>query len=313
MPCSLIDCPFYDETRKGCGLSVGAGSSVYGPISGDSLVYASIEIGRALAEKNFISFRAKGSSMYPCLKQGDTLFVMPCEIDAANVGDIAVIRRNGMLIAHRIFSKGEEGHLPCIVTSSDRHHGNDGPTCQSDFLGIVSRAERNQRPLNLDLQEPGALDKLSVSLWEGWNWHVKPWVVRLLDNLQQQLFYRALATAYFRIRYPKPVVTVQLPLKPMPQTDLYRVFSVSGFNLANVQQRGQAVVEWAMQLEFQKKVPAARVTFVCRPEGCPDGSGWHVGQSWSRIRYRGAGLEARLIDEATKILGRSGFSLSNHQ
>lgn len=271
---------------------------------------ASFEIGRAFAGRKYQSFTAIGTCMYPCLKQGDVLFIDNCSIESAQVGDIAVIRQNGVLKGHRIISIGVDDTLGVfIVTRPDRtHYDNDAPTFQDGFLGIVSGAERNGKSLPLDALKPDWLDLLKVKLREWMHWRARPVIVRFLSRIQQLLPYRLIASAYLRLRYPEPVVSVRVPLKPMQHTDFFQTFSAADFNLTEVQQKGQAVSEWSVQLEFRKKVLAASVTFVHHPDGCPAGGGWYLFHSWSRNRYRGAGLEACLIGEARKIFQRSGAS-----
>lgn len=248
--------------------------------------------------------------MYPCLKQGDSLHIEPCFVENAKVGDIAIIRRNGALLGHRIISKGvDDGRGPFIVTCPDRNaHGDDGPTWQNEFLGIVSDAKRKGRALQLEPQKLHRFDLVKVSLWEWWNWHTKTTISRHLGFIQQQWPYRILASAFMHLLYSEPEVSVCVPLKPMQKADLCQVFPAAGFNLSTVQQKGKAVAEWSLQLELQKKIPAAWITFVRQPDSCPEGGGWRVGRSWTRIRYRGAGLEARLMEEARKIFSRSGES-----
>ncbi|NTU52715.1 MAG: hypothetical protein HGA97_03245 [Chlorobiaceae bacterium] len=278
--------------------------------NGEGLVSTSFEIGSALVGRKLQFFTAKGTCMYPCLKQGDVLYVDPCSIESAQVGDIAVIRSHGILNGHRIISKGFDDALGAfIVTRPDRNrYDSDAPTYQDGLLGIVSGAERKGKRIQLHPLKLSWLDLLKIELWERMLWQAKPAIVRFLNPVQQFMPYRAIASLYLRVRYPEPVISVHVPLKPMQQSDFFQVIPAADFNLTTVQQKGRAVVEWSVQFEFRKKVPAASVTFVHRPDGCPEGSGWYRLHSWSRIRYRGAGLESRLVDEAQRIFQRSGAS-----
>lgn len=306
----MIDCPFFIDKESACGLISHLEPPVSGRGSKQGLVSASLEIGRKLAGLHGFSFAATGTCMYPCIKQGDILFVDPCAIGNAKVGDVAVIRRNGLLVGHRIISKGvDKEHGEWIVTRADRYAVSDGPTYQDGMLGVISCVERKGTVVSLDPVRLRGLELLEVFLWEWWHWKAKPGVARYLSFIQQMLLYRFFAARYLSARYPAPDFSVRVPLKPMQQTDLFQVFPASGLDLSLVQQRDAPVAQLMVQLEFQRKVPAAWVILIRRPVGCPDGGGWYVGRSWCRNRYRGAGLENRLIAEARNIIGRSGETI----
>lgn len=305
MHCRLIDCPFFDSGIDACGLVF------YQNRSAERLILASLDIGRSLADRQRITFKAQGTCMYPCIRQGDTLRVEPVTAVAANVGAIAVIRRGNTLLAHRIVSKGCDERGAYIVTCPDRSSlGNDGPTHDDGLLGVVVQAERNGTDISLDPVRLGGHEQIKVSLWEWWHWRVKSVVIRNFGVIQRLFPYRFLAAGLLRIRYPSAAFSVRVPLKPLQRTDLSQVFQVSDFDVNAVKQKGYPVAEWVLQLEFRKRVPAAWVRFVRRPDNCPYGGGWYANCSWTRLRYLGAGLEARLVKKGEDILSRDGHFLS---
>lgn len=308
MQCRLIDCPFFDAGTSECGLTL------YHNRPTERLVLASLDIGRALADRQRITFTAQGTCMYPCIRQGDILRVEPVAAVNAKVGDVAVIRRGDTLLAHRIIDKGYDDLGAYIVTCPDRTSlGNDGPTHNEELLGIVVQAERNGVKLSLDPIRLRRVELIKVSLWEWWHWQAKSAIFRSYGAIQRLFPYRYLAAGLLHMKYPSPAFSVRVPLKPMQRTDLCQVFQVLDFDVNAVQQRGAPVVEWILQLEFRNRVPAAWVRFVRRPDNCPDGGGWNAVSSWSRLRYRGAGLEARLIRQGEHILNRSGHALCHNR
>jgi len=55
-----------------------------------SLVTASLELGRVLADCGKVTFRAQGTCMYPCIQPGDMLHIESRTTEQVQVGDIAV-------------------------------------------------------------------------------------------------------------------------------------------------------------------------------------------------------------------------------
>ena len=63
---------------------------------------ASLSIGRVLADRDGVTFRAQGTCMYPTLRPGDVLRVRSCSARDVSVGDIAVCRTPEYLFSHRV-------------------------------------------------------------------------------------------------------------------------------------------------------------------------------------------------------------------
>lgn len=310
MICRLSRCAFHEAKGENCFLSYLCDVPAEESFRNPSLVTASLDVGRALAHRQRMLFVAKGTCMYPCLKQGDILHVNPCSVEDAKEGDIAVIRRNTNLLGHRIIGKGVDDSLGSyIVTRSDRSSlGDDGPTWQDSLLGVVCEAERQGKALKLVPMKLHGLELIKVSIQEWWNAQAKSALVGYLSNIQQLAIYRPLVGGWLRMRYPDPYFLVRVPLSPRQKTDFHQQFPATGFDLRTVRQQDGEVVSWSIQIEIPKQVPAAQLSLVFRPDDCPDGGGWQIWRSWCRIRYRGAGLETRLVEEAQRIIARSGGS-----
>ena len=93
------------------------------------LSVASLEIGRVLADRDGVTFRAQGTCMYPTIRQGDVLRIRSCAASQVTVGEIAVCRTPEFLFSHRVIATGERDGRPFVVTRSDRNLGEgDGPT-----------------------------------------------------------------------------------------------------------------------------------------------------------------------------------------
>ena len=120
------------------------------PAAQHTLSLASLDIGRALAERDTITFRAQGTCMYPTVRSGDVFRIQPSPVGDVAVGDIAVCCGQGYLFGHRVIGKGEKLGRAYIITRPDRsRQGNDGPTFDENLLGIVREIKRKGKPVPL--------------------------------------------------------------------------------------------------------------------------------------------------------------------
>ena len=277
----------------------------------NSLVVESLEIGRALADHGMAKFRARGSCMYPCVRPGDTLHIESHRIEDIKVGDVAVVRRDGSLFGHRTIAKGEDEGGPYIVTRPDRcNHGSDGPTHEEDILGVVNKIERRGRQVSTEPIPLKGFAKARISLWEWWNLDAQPRLITGLVRVQRLRLYERVAALCVKAVRPQLRYEVRLPLKPGQSHDLYQVFPPDRFSVDQPLQQGKPVTEWTLALYLNAmRIPAGWATMIRRPESCPRGEGWHIVDSWVRIRYRGAGLEDMIHQQAKKILAHSGAGL----
>ena len=62
-------------------------------------------------ENGLLLFKTRGVSMYPTILTGDTLLVKKTEGKALKKGDVAVYKRNGLLIAHRVIGQSNGVYL----------------------------------------------------------------------------------------------------------------------------------------------------------------------------------------------------------
>jgi len=85
-----------------------------------------------------------GSSMYPTLKAGDSLKIMPFAHNEVRVGDVIVFLRpnNKFYIAHRVVSVNASG----VRTRGDNNHKIDTWVLHSEeIIGKVVSAQRGKR------------------------------------------------------------------------------------------------------------------------------------------------------------------------
>ena len=270
------------------------------------LIVHSLEIGKALAEHDRAILHAKGMCMYPLVRPGDRLHIHSRCVEQVNIGDIAVCRRDGRLVCHRIVDKGICNGRAYIVTRSDRNRRNNDPfTYDEDLLGVVARIERKSRftDPNADTQATpdGALVALCRLLMDLYG-SFRGRLFTLLSAVQQIAVYRYTsrslkASSRHPARYEVRVfkeswrkLGLHLPLEPEKFSFTSPVFQ-DGFPDC-----------WTLVLYLDdRQKPAAQATF-------REHSGkWNMEDLRARRRYRGMGLEKDLLAKAEEIFNRNGI------
>ena len=180
-----------------------------------SLVLASLDIGRVLADRDGATFRARAACMYPTVRPGDVLRIQSRPAAAVAVGDIAVCRAPDYLLGHRVIDKGERDGRAYIVTRPDcARAGSDAPTFDGNLLGVVITIEPNAEWVRL---QPTGYPWLA-------RWYFAACLVltelqpRVLDGLmttlariQDSALYRRMARGLLALLHPAVAYTVQLP------------------------------------------------------------------------------------------------------
>jgi len=278
-----------------------------------SLVLASLDIGRVLADRDGVTFRAQGTCMYPCVRPGDVLRIESRTVAGVSVGEIAVCRRPGCLLGHRIIRKSVENGRPHIVTRPDRSsQGDDGPTFDEDLLGVVTAIERNGRRLGTRKPRHGwpmrAYLAVRLTLLE-WSPASRDRLLDWLGYVQSTVFYRRAAAFCLRAKRHKLSYVVRVPFQAGNPNNLYHPVTPDEFDPAQPTWQGRSADHWALALHFSgSRQPAALATLALRTPECPE-AGWRVEEVRVRTRYRGAGFEEELMRKAREILSRYGASL----
>jgi signal peptidase I len=85
-------------------------------------------------------FRASGDSMYPSIRSGDYLDVVPCGTSELRRGDVVLAATERGLTAHRIVRIEENDGSSRITTRGDNALRSDFPIAATDILGRVAQA-----------------------------------------------------------------------------------------------------------------------------------------------------------------------------
>ena len=267
-----------------------------------SLVLASMELGRSLADRDGTVFRVKGRCMYPTVRAGDILRIQSRAAVEVSVGDIAVCRRPGYMIGHRVIDKGEREGRAYIVTRPDcTLDGSDGPTFDEDLLGVVTSIERRGKGVPLQpvnhpwLVRAGLtlrLEFLSVLS------QARKWIAGMLTKVQDSRVYRCVARGLLGLWRPRISYSVRLPM-PVLGDAVYRQMTLEAFDLQR-DWRGRPVQRWSLIMHFgDDSQPTAWMEFARDAT-----NSWHACESFVRPRFRGAGLKEALEREAAALMQR---------
>ena len=122
-------------------------------------------ISNLLADGHPVRFSAPGGSMYPTIRHGDVITVMPIKADSVAIGDIILCRHSSGVTAHRVIRIIKKCHLhsrctilkpqssalspqSCFILRGDAAIVFDEPVSAEQILGKVMHIERNGRKNN---------------------------------------------------------------------------------------------------------------------------------------------------------------------
>jgi signal peptidase I len=87
-------------------------------------------------------FRASGDSMYPSIRSGDYLHIVPCAMSELRRGDIVLASTERGLTAHRVVRIRERDGAAQIIMRGDNSLRSDRPVGAADILGRVARIDQ---------------------------------------------------------------------------------------------------------------------------------------------------------------------------
>lgn len=133
-----------------------------------------------------VRFRARGSSMWPLVRDGDVLLVRPVDARSIQVGDVVLCSSEpGRVVVHRVMRKlgGRAGY--CFVVQGDQIARPDGLIPEGQVYGRAVTIEREGMQVAMDDPAMRLLGGLVV-LRSRWNlgrgrWY--PLATRLVKRL----------------------------------------------------------------------------------------------------------------------------------
>ena len=264
------------------------------------------ELQRLMLETGRLDLTGVGECMFPAVKPGDRL--IPLEQPAADfqVGQVAVIRRSGVLFGHRVIEVGSDEHGAYIITQGDNNAGNDGRSYDGDVLGVVRAVFRGGRQLaeeELAPRAPGA------ELWlRQPRQALRGTALAVLRSAQRLPGYRLAAGVVFGVTVKRMALDMRLPLGLGALSALLRKVDELDLSTFYLKDRDDA---WLLRATLNNKMHArlkfmrARRTMRDEITGCTLDGWWLTGLDIS-LRWARCGLEERLLRTAAGVLTRSG-------
>jgi signal peptidase I len=109
----------------------------------DDVVSATRELAEeVLRSFGSLRFAATGWSMLPAVRSGDTLVIDRVTPNQIQVGDIALVGRDGRWCAHRIVRLPRGPGNPVWITQGDAMPTPDQPVVENELLGRVTKIIR---------------------------------------------------------------------------------------------------------------------------------------------------------------------------
>lgn len=135
-----------------------------------------------------LQFQARGSSMTPTIRDGDTLLVSPVQAHELRVGHIVLCQTaNEKFVVHRILQRRRQQEGVSFLLKGDLCHCPDGWVDGSRILGRAIQVRRQGRMVRL--QGPGQrLWGPLVAALSSWNVFSSPlasWLVRARGRLRR--------------------------------------------------------------------------------------------------------------------------------
>ncbi len=258
-----------------------------------------------LAQGGHFTFIARGSSMIPFIRTGDTLIVAPVDKTALQPGNVALYQPDDeRLIAHRVVRREDDGGRISYKLRGDASAGPAEHVSSERIVGRVIRVVRGDKTIDLDR----TIHRTAVALWikmyplggmlleVGHN--IRSVARGVLVRLQASQRYRAIARTLMGslVRYsivpvrdgdvpggaPPPLPAPQEPATP-PSTSTV----------------------WVITARLAGVVCGVAALRISVGEGSPGAGYWFSDLRVRRI-FRGAGIGAALVRRAMAQAAQAG-------
>jgi hypothetical protein len=103
----------------------------------------------ALTSGNMVRFRAEGSSMYPAIRDGETITVVAVVPDEVVRGDVLLCRHGTRVLAHRVVGIATNGPERLFQLKGDAKIECDAPVGAGAIVGAVVSVRRHGRLIPL--------------------------------------------------------------------------------------------------------------------------------------------------------------------
>lgn len=260
-----------------------------------------------LGQGGSFSFKARGFSMYPFIRDGDILTIQPVEAAALNVGDVAFYCAVGdRPVAHRVVSRELHSGSVVLRTRGDAQTCPDEQIRSEHVLGRVVSVQRGRKIIRLNR----GLRRLVALLWVRLSpvgplifriaYTVKRTALWLLRRLQALKPYRLLARELIGKKVRYRIATAG------DASDLSRLYGYVRFPeledpIETFARQLEGLDGWGSTLIASLKERTVGAAVIRRfPENEALYPDWWIFGMLVRTRYRGAGIGESLVRMALK-------------
>lgn len=266
-----------------------------------------------LGQGGAFSFRARGASMAPFIRDGDTLTVQPTAAAALRPGDVILYpTQGGRLAAHRLIGRAGAGDSQVLVARGDAATGPGEAVTAAHVLGRVVRVQRGARTLDLDRAPRRAAARLWIAtaplgplFLEGLG-RLKRLAAWCLRQMQAQRPYRRLA---------RGLIGEQIQYRTATPEDAPALSALYGYGA--LPYLADPIGTW---LEHLKDLEGRGATLLASLEGRSIGAviirrssedagtpaDWWLWGMLVTVRYRGAGIGQELVRRALAMAREAG-------
>ena len=97
-----------------------------------------------------VALRVWGKSMYPLMRQGDSIRLEKCTVGTLAIGDIITFKKDCRYFTHRMLWRTKKANGIMLVTKGDNEINPDPPVSPDHILGRVVAIRRAHRTLHLE-------------------------------------------------------------------------------------------------------------------------------------------------------------------
>lgn len=260
-----------------------------------------------LLSSGLFKFKVTSWCMYPVLKKGDVLDIIPARIDEMEIGDIPVYRSRGKLYAHRIVDKQLREGKRYVLTRPDSigdisDNKKSEWILEEDILGRIETVRREEKVFSPEKKSATAREKFfykKIKAFLNLKVSLKKALGALLVKLQSLWLYQALGERLTTAI--KPFFSFKIGI-PFSNQLLNRVY-----NYIPLKESEKIIFSRLKKTSFFYlilrcyNISLGYLAILNRPENCPYQGFW-IGEVYIRLRYRGLGLDSILLSKAKKFL-----------
>lgn len=259
-----------------------------------------MEFLKEASQKGPLKLRSTGSCMYPCIKNGDLLEIRRKKASEFLVGQIAAVKKSGIIIAHRVIEKGSLGGRDYIVTRPDNENLTcDGVSFDADILGGVSLSDGKPVADSRNFPYRRFLYRCRIAAC---SIKKKSFAVFLVpfQSLQGTKIYRFLAASLFSNWLKRISFIIKVPLDMKIESGFSQDFSRQELISWLSKVGNNEMAEWSL-VACKGGRFLGGIRLVKKPDACPR-RGWWMAQINVRIRYQGLEIEKELLKNASSVL-----------